>query len=189
MTREEYINHYKEHYKSRGKTGAGTLEYLEKAKLWRDVGYESDMTVLDYGCGVGSMAYVIPVDKYLGVDIVPQALELAKEDHPDHTFKELEIGKLHTNPKDFVVAMSVFTHALKSDVPDCLADLKRNMKNSGFGLIDILQGEDTGDIHIRYWNLNEFFKELNKAGFIGEVARYISWNNGFTHTYIKICKE
>lgn len=185
VTRQEYIRHYIKHYKKNGKIGAG-MGIGTKPQLLKDCGYTKG-TVLDYGCGWGVVSQCFN-ESYLGVDIVPQAIEIAKKEFPEKKFRVLEIGKLKTSARDFVFAFSVFTHARKSDVPDCLSDIHRNLKKSGIAALDILEGEDKQDIHFRYWNKQDFIKELEKAGFEIKETFVRKWNNNFTHTYFILRK-
>lgn len=184
QAREAYIQHYVTHYANTGVNGSGTGEYEQKLELWRRFGYKDGMTVLDYGAGWGAVLPGITNHKgYLGVDIVPQACEIGREKFPDATFEVLEIGKLEAPKFDWTVAMSVFTHALYSDVPDMLRDIRQSLTE---GMVDILEGEDTNDTHIRYWRLEDFLRVLEENGIHGEFADKIAWNNGHTHSYIKI---
>lgn len=43
-------------------------------------------SVLDYGCGDGTLAAIIPARRYLGVDNHPECLEAARERNPGHRF-------------------------------------------------------------------------------------------------------
>lgn len=187
MTQAEYIDHYRQHYRTYGDKGSGTGEYERKLALWKEQGYTNGMSVLDYGCGWGAMLPGITNRKdYLGVDIAPEALEIGREKFPEANFQQLEIGKLDCPQKDFVCAMSVFTHARYEDVPDCLRDLHRSLKEKGFGLIDFLRGECNEDPHVRFWPEDEFLREVRKQ-FKAEVIGDIAWP-GFTHTYVRIWK-
>jgi cyclopropane fatty-acyl-phospholipid synthase-like methyltransferase len=188
QSRDDYVNHYQAHYLRLGLTGAGTLEHEKKLSQWEGQGWNKEMSVLDYGCGVGSMAKVCDYDKYVGVDIAAEAIRLAKEQNPKHSFKVMQIGKVKLPKKvDFCVAASVFTHTRYDDVPDSLADLKVNLKKTGFGIIDILPSTfKVESEHVRFWPVPAFMLELEKAGFKGTPIETIHWNNGYTHDYIRI---
>ena len=45
--------------------------------------------VLDYGCGVGTLAEICDPAGYVGVDIDPRKLEIAIREHPGHRFYNL----------------------------------------------------------------------------------------------------
>ncbi|MEO1369204.1 MAG: class I SAM-dependent methyltransferase, partial [Acidobacteriota bacterium] len=42
--------------------------------------------VLDVGCGVGKLAQSIDPDRYVGVDLDPESVEIARRNCPEHTF-------------------------------------------------------------------------------------------------------
>lgn len=48
--------------------------------------------VLDFGCGVGRLAKVFEPDRYLGVDICADAVDIARQMLPWHRFKVLAEG-------------------------------------------------------------------------------------------------
>lgn len=46
-----------------------------------------DDRVVEFGCGIGRLAGCFDVDRYVGVDISPAAIERAKRAHPSHYFE------------------------------------------------------------------------------------------------------
>lgn len=187
MTREEYINHYIRVYNNNGVKGSGGgLAY--KPSYLKEAGYSDEMTLLDYGCGCGFILDGINPKDYIGVDIVPLAIDIAKEKHPERKFEVLEIGKLKCPPMDFSIAMSVFTHARYEDVDDCLQDIYRATKNGGTALIDILEGDKPETEHIRYWNKAKFENKLKNNGFKIEKIFYKTGINQYTHLYFVLKK-
>lgn len=188
MPNKTYSDYYNNMYVSSGKSASGTGEWKIKEAMWREVGYEDWMSVLDYGCGWGAMFPAVnDRQRYVGVDISPQAIEIGKSEFSDVDFRSFTMGELALDKKfDFIVAMSVFTHVPHENVDECLQDIHRHMDPTGFGLIDILEGEDqTNHPYIHWWNLDEFGKVLDKNGFGSEFAKKIKWP-GFEHTYLKI---
>lgn len=75
------------------------LPYLEV-----DISY-----VLDLGCGTGlAIDYLsCTTDRYLGVDMSPHMLEIAREKHPDHKFILASILTIHF-PQKFDLVLSAF---------------------------------------------------------------------------------
>jgi len=185
--RDAYIADYINIYKENGKDGSGA-GLVDKAERIRLFGYDDKFSLLDYGCGWGAILSGINPKDYLGVDIVPQAIELARKEFPDRNFEVLEIGKLKTEPKDFAIALSVFSHALYSDVPDCLNDISSNLKTGGGAIIDILEGDKKPTLNIHYWNLDKFIEELAQVGLkVLDSKKYTS-SIGYVHTYLKLTK-
>jgi len=48
--------------------------------------------VLEVGCGYGRLSAAFPADKYVGVDVNPSAIELARERNPGHSYQWIEPG-------------------------------------------------------------------------------------------------
>lgn len=63
--------------------------------------------VLDVGCGSGSMAALLPPDRYVGVEPDAEMLELARKRHPQHRF----LAALPENDQfDTVASLAVIEH-------------------------------------------------------------------------------
>jgi hypothetical protein len=93
------------------------------------------------------------------------------------------MGKLNIEPKDFCIALSVFTHCLYEDTDDCLGDIARNTTKGA--LIDILEGEkEQNSLHIRYWNKEQFINKLKDFGFKVKGEFKITAQFGYIHTYL-----
>ncbi len=182
----KYIQHYIEHYKVNGRDGCGA-GLVDKADRLKKAGYKNSMTLLDYGCGRGAILEGINPKDYLGVDIVPQAIEMARKDFPDRRFEVLGESGLKAVKKDFAIALSVFSHTKHEDVEECLGFITKLLKKDGTAVVDILEGNSEGNIHIRYWLLEEFEKELKKVGLIIKDSFKITSDSNFEHTYL-ICK-
>ena len=79
-------------------------------------------SVLEFGCGPGRVAALFPADGYLGVDLNPQAVELARRRNPRHAFREVD--ELEQLPRaDLVLAHTVLLHVRDRDLPDVLDQL------------------------------------------------------------------
>lgn len=48
--------------------------------------------VLEVGCGYGRLSAAFPADKYLGVDVNPSAIDLARQRNPGHRYQLIEPG-------------------------------------------------------------------------------------------------
>ena len=186
--REQYVQAYVDHYAKDGRMASGQGEYLVKLARWYRIGYTDNMTVLDYGCGWGTMVQGIKDRSlYQGVDIVPQAIELARETFPDVSFDVLEMGTLNIAPVDFVAAHSVFTHALREDVPDCLADIRRSMGPDSIAVIDILHKPGPDMLLLRHYDPVEWMQILDTAGLTGSYIETVRGPTA-THSYYKVTK-
>lgn len=185
-TRDEYVNAYRSHYRSQGYAGSGTGEYERKLGLWYRIGYEDWMTVLDYGCGWGAMVRGIKdTSLYMGVDIAPEAVDLARQRHPNVRFESFEMGQLDHPPVDFVAAQSVFTHARREDVADCLGDIRQVMKPESIAIIDVLHTGGNDSLLLRHYQPDDWLATLNASGLEGTAVEVIEWPTA-THTYYKV---
>lgn len=184
FSKQDYIDHYDNHYKRSGLSGSGTGEYLQKIAMWYDLGYKDGMTVLDYGSGWGAMLPGITNKKgYLGVDISPEAIRLGREKFPNVQFRVFEMGQLKDKKFDWVCAQSVFTHTPKDTVAECLEDLRGVMKDKA--LVDVLYGQDNpSDMHVRHYEPEEWNRILEDNGFDYEHVKSISFPGGKHEYYL-----
>ncbi len=188
MTRDEYIQAYIDHYAKVGVMGAGGGLYDNKKQMWYEIGFFDDMSILDYGCGWGTMLQALANhDLYHGVDIVPQAIEMARERWPGVSFELLELGTLNIPPVDFAAAQSVFTHARKEDAPDMLSDIYRSLKPGGLALIDVLHEPGPDMPLLRFYHPREWLEMLEAAGFTGTFLKSLIAPT-VTHSYYKVVK-
>jgi ubiquinone/menaquinone biosynthesis C-methylase UbiE len=185
--RDRYVQAYVDHYAKDGLVAAGKGLWKPKLDLWYQIGYTDDMTVLDYGCGWGTMVQGIKNPAlYQGVDIVPAAIDAARDRFPGVSFEVLQMGQLNIPPVDFIAAQSVFTHALREDAPICLSDLYRSLKPGGFGLIDILHKPGPDMLLLRYYDPDEWLEMLDTAGFTGTFIAEAQAS--VMHSYYKVTK-
>jgi len=82
-------------------------------------------SVLDAACGDGSWMPVLPVHRYVGVDVVPAAVEAAREAHPFRTYL---VGDIRSDPLprvDLVICRDAMMHMPLEDGLAALANLRR----------------------------------------------------------------
>lgn len=88
--------------------------------------YENGQSVLDVGCGRCDMfGYMnqhlqLGTEKYLGIDINPNMLEVAKVKFPGISVETLDVTKLESKEFDWVMASGVFNLI---DYPDMITHL------------------------------------------------------------------
>ncbi len=118
---------------------------------------QPDASVLDVGCGVGRMAYILahylrPEARYEGFDIIGHLVDWASAEissrHPNFRFQKADIYNKHYNPTgaykaaefrfpyedesfDFLFLTSVFTHMYGPDVRHYLDEFNRVLKPGG----------------------------------------------------------
>lgn len=75
-------------------------------EILKDIDYN---IILDYGCGYGRLTDAFDKEKYIGVDLNPNAIAKAKENNPGYRY--LEINMDSTLPEcDIAFANAVFLH-------------------------------------------------------------------------------
>jgi SAM-dependent methyltransferase len=135
--------------------GGGDLEAvgIEFVNLFQRFGLQPHHDVLDIGCGVGRMA--IPLSRfitsgsYVGIDVSADAIELCRKRAKRENFAFVHAdlyNSLYNKsgqraadyrfpfPKrsfDFVVLCSVFTHMVRDEVENYLAEIARLMRDDG----------------------------------------------------------
>jgi len=113
--------------------------------------------VLDVGCGVGRMAYMLahylkPEARYEGFDIIGQLVDWASAKitptYPNFQFRKVDVYNKHYNPTgkfqadefrfpyedesfDFIFLTSVFTHMFGKDVRHYLDEFRRVLRPGG----------------------------------------------------------
>jgi len=72
----------------------------------------SGKSVLDFGCGTGSYAFLFDPEKYIGIDLMGKRIEYAKKHHPKYKFKKIDIKQLASeeNNFDYIFIISTLHH-------------------------------------------------------------------------------
>lgn len=99
--------------------GSGTEERRRiRFGVLQDVGIESGATVLDVGCGFGDFYGFLATQgvdvHYIGMDINPELLDVARAKYPAATFVEGDFETHDVAEVDFVVASGTFNLALRA---------------------------------------------------------------------------
>ncbi len=84
-------------------------------------------TVLDLGCGWGRLAGAFPADRYLGVDVNPDAVSRARSLAPDRRF-ELVAFEDPLPERDLCFASSVLLHVDDHNVIDLADRMTRSFR-------------------------------------------------------------
>lgn len=115
-------------------------------QLLVDCGLSDGMSIVDLGCGSGRIAKYIGKRmhnvEYLGIDVVPELLDYARSQTPDH-FRFVLNHKLaipaEDNSADFLFAFSVFTHLLHEESIIYLDHARRVVRPGGTIVFTILE--------------------------------------------------
>lgn len=84
------------------RSGAGLGNITPKGKPWPEGDDFPEFlsrligraTVLEFGCGTGRLAMCLEPERYVGVDVSPAALEIARQTCPTHRFELIEAAEL-----------------------------------------------------------------------------------------------
>ena len=80
-------------------------------------------TVVEIGCGPGRLAGLFEREDYLGLDICPQALDLAREAHPSHEFLSM-VAYLPAETADVTLFHTVLLHIPDDELPAMIARIR-----------------------------------------------------------------
>jgi SAM-dependent methyltransferase len=91
---------------------------------------------LDVGCSTGNCASaILPMDRngYVGIDIVPGYIELARRWHPSGTFKEMDARRLAFSDGSFdlILFIAALHHMDDEVVRDCMKEIRRVIRRDG----------------------------------------------------------
>ncbi len=87
----------------------------------------ADQDTVEFGCGFGRLSGLFDNEKYLGIDLNPEAIRIAKLHAPDHKFELLDYDKpLPDAPYYF--AYTVFLHIDDETLPKVLAKIPASCK-------------------------------------------------------------
>ncbi|MHB2022607.1 MAG: class I SAM-dependent methyltransferase [Mycobacteriales bacterium] len=105
---------------------AGLLSYWLTQQRVRAAAPHLRGRVLDYACGVGILSQACRPELYLGYDIDPRKIEIAREDRPAYTFSATPP---HGESFDTVAALAFIEHV--SDPAATLAELAGYLRPGG----------------------------------------------------------
>ena len=111
--------------------GSGTEERRRlRFEVLRQVGITTGVSVLDLGCGFGDFYGFLAgagIDvEYLGIDLNPRLLDIARRKYPSATFRAADIMTDDLDSIDYVVASGTFNLALRAgDNYDYVAGIMR----------------------------------------------------------------
>ncbi len=138
--------------------------------ILKDIPYNK---ILDFGCAYGRLSRAFDPEKYIGIDLNPNALKKARENNPDYTYIEIDVNSEYPGC-DVAFAHTVFLH---NDDETLLSILKR-LKKAGCKYIvvsDVMSKDfHNGFIPPTYHrSLDDYNKLMSEAGFsfVSETKR------------------
>lgn len=147
-----------------------SLYWEEQLKRFKELLPEG--TVLEVGCGIGNEAFLLKEMgyDYLGIDISPAMLEVAKSCCPDGEFVCQDFRTLDL-PSEFdgLVAFAALLHLEKDEMTPTLITLRKQLRHGGIGLFTLKKGTgtevDAKGRFYSYYEPEELAKHFLDAGF------------------------
>lgn len=124
--------------------------------------------VLDLGCGTGRLAGLFSKRGYLGIDIDPKAINLAKKINRDYRFEVGDATELRLNRKfDAIIVIGVVHHLSGNDFGKMMKTISLCLKREGKALfIEAIPP-------IYQWNLlGRFLRSLDQGEYIRSLKGY-----------------
>jgi hypothetical protein len=106
--------------RSSGPGSRGELARYKAAVINAIVGERSVRSVVDHGCGDGYQASMLEVERYIGLDVAPSAVELCRArfaGNPSRTFYRYDpTGDVDPPRADLALSLDVLYHLVEDDV-------------------------------------------------------------------------
>jgi len=190
-----------------------TFNHEELNIDWKNV------SILDYGCNQGnflkSAAEHITAEKYLGIDIIPMAIETASLAHPGYRFmhydkwhqaynptgnKTIKVSDAVSEKFDIIICYSVFTHNTIEQAKDELNELKKLLNPNGAILFTIWRSdvfqpfytwisnnfENVVPLDFNNINYKNMAYWINTSTVVTDTANFVSENNTSFNTFYDI---
>lgn len=145
-----------------------TLDYLLIKNVLKRWSPEGDIKVLDLGSGLGNLAPLFSPKNYLGVELDPQLVDLAKKDCLKYNFVRGDIATFSNNQRyDLVIVIGVLHHINDQQLDRALNVIGKHLKKDGRAII--LEAIPP----IYKWNLpGRFIRSLDQGNFIRSYDDY-----------------
>ena len=101
---------YQMHVQLGSGVGSRGENLLYKRSLLQNLGIEQAQSILDVGCGDLEVIQPLNLQNYTGVDVSPQAIELARSKRPDLNFILLDGDRQSIPTADLVICLEVLIH-------------------------------------------------------------------------------
>lgn len=138
-------------------------------KVSKELKFLKDKSIMDIGCGTGTLVEYIHPREYLGVDLNPDFIKLAKKKYPQYDFIVLNIvtQKLPDQKFDIIFIMNVLHHLTDAEIIKMLKKIKTNKDFKEFIIVEskprnllgkLLGKFDAGSNFRDYENLKKIIK-------------------------------
>lgn len=139
-------------------------------KVSEELKFMNDQSIMDIGCGTGTLVEYINPKEYLGVDLNPDFIKLARKKYPQYDFKVLNIvtQKFPEKKFKFIFIMNVLHHLTDTQIGIMLTKIKKTALFDEFIIVEskprnligkILGRFDAGSNFRKYDDLKEIVKK------------------------------
>lgn len=109
-----------------------TFDYFVIRKTIANWIPNKQVEVLDMGCGLGYFANLFNKKGYLGIDIDPESISIAKRIHPKYSFQVGDATSFISKKKfDLILVVGVLHHLSDKQVTQCLKTMKDSIRKNG----------------------------------------------------------
>ncbi len=143
--------------------------------------------VLDVGCGEGRLVDRLRATgaqtKYLGIDLVEEAISLATSLNSCEKFQRIDIKELQGR-FSYIACVEVLEHVTDDEIPIFLRSVLTHLKPNGQFVLTVPSDvRSVHNKHFRHYSIDMLQKELTDAGFtVLECAEF--YNENFLAKFI-----
>jgi len=155
--------------------------YNESYNLFCDLLINESSAVLEIGCGPGNISkYILsklPNLNYLGIDIAPKMIELARKNNPSALFNVMDVRTINELSQNFdaIICGFILPYMSQGDVRQLMLDCKKVLNNKGVFYLSFVDGDysksnfqtgSKGDrVYFYYHSIENIKSELITNGF------------------------
>jgi len=145
---------------------------------------DTDLATLDYGCGVGRYSKFFDKDRYLGVDITKQLLDIAIEENPEYSYRLLTsptLGTVLPDIEQFFTA-TVLQHNTDETVRCIFDSLSRYTLKTIAIYESTMNMHNLANSHMHFRSIDEYYRLVNEYFNIKERVNYTHIIHGSEHS-------
>lgn len=142
--------------------------YFIKQIIVKEIGLSKTSTVLDLGCGTGTLSGLFNKEGYLGIDIDKDSINLARKKNKKYLYKIDNVTTFRDKKKyDLVLIVGVLHHLNDPDVKKALKTISLHIKKGGRALI-IEAIPPISKINFMGWIL----RKLDRGHYVRKLEEY-----------------
>jgi glycosyltransferase involved in cell wall biosynthesis len=153
---------------------------------------DPQLTTLDYGCGAGKMSRLFNPDKYLGVDLTPEFLTIARQDNPAYQYKALAspVGHTHEPWTGWAFEQFFTSNVLQHNSDKLVVEIFRNLAAIRPHSFAMVLYENTNfssnTTHMRFRRPDEYIAFIEEQFEVHDVATDSHRVHGEHHTIMRV---